>query len=46
MMDRMMDGMAKQKCLVLELQERHKLGVADQVSKERRGRGVGGDSGG
>ena len=43
--NRMMDGVAEQVGLVLEFQERHELGVADQVAEERRSRRVGGDSG-
>ena len=41
-----MDGTAEQECLVLEVQERHELGVADQIAEERGGGGVGGDAGG
>src|SRR5260370_441703 len=33
--DRMMDGAAKQECFVLEVQERHELGVADEIAEER-----------
>ena len=42
----MVDCLAEQECLVLEIQERHELGVADQIAEERRGRRVGGDAGG
>ena len=40
----MMDCAAEQECLVLEVQERHELAVADKVAEERCGSGVGGDA--
>ena len=38
--------MAKQEGLVLEVQERHELAVADQIAEERSGRCISGDAGG
>ena len=41
-----MDSAAEQERLVLEVQERHELGVADEIAEERGGGRVGGDAGG